>query len=240
MFYVYQIINLINGKIYIGQSQSKYKWTQHLYVAADPANQAHSLIHRAIKKYGQENFEFRIIQYLNTLKEALDAEKYWIQYYQTNVSKFKTTLGYNLTDGGDGTGGFKWSDESRKKFSNATLGENNNASILTDEIVINIKLLLLREFPIKEISKEFDVPVNYIQQIRRGKRWSHISESHNKEDMESIKRNGNAKINTDQAREIKTLLQKGNSVGDIVKILGISRWIVNGIKRGLSWKHIHV
>src|SRR5580698_5162902 len=100
-FYVYKIYNLLSGKIYIGQSQSKYRWKEHIYAAKHPTYQKHMLVHRAMAKYGIANFEFRIIQKLSTQEESLAAEKYWIKYYQSNICRYPKGLGYNLTDGGD-------------------------------------------------------------------------------------------------------------------------------------------
>lgn len=88
---IYKITNLINFKIYIGQSVNIYqRWHAHKY-----ADCKDSIIHRAIKKYGIQNFQFEIIEECN--KQKLNQrERYWIQYYDSYNS------GYNLTPGGDG------------------------------------------------------------------------------------------------------------------------------------------
>ena len=52
-------------------------------------------IHRAILKYGKENFTVEVIEETDSTK-LNDREKYWIEYY----SSFK--FGYNATTGGDG------------------------------------------------------------------------------------------------------------------------------------------
>jgi len=56
------ILNLINGKLYIGQSGSKNRWAEHLYASKNPEYEKHMYIHRAINKYGENNFDFNIIE----------------------------------------------------------------------------------------------------------------------------------------------------------------------------------
>lgn len=54
---IYKIENLINGKIYIGQSiHIEKRWQEHCKASS------HSLIAEAIQKYGKENFSFQIIE----------------------------------------------------------------------------------------------------------------------------------------------------------------------------------
>lgn len=54
---IYKITNTINQKVYIGQSiHPIQRFSEHCY------NDTDSLIHRAIKKYGKENFQFEIIE----------------------------------------------------------------------------------------------------------------------------------------------------------------------------------
>ena len=68
------------------------------------------LIHRAIKKYGAENFSVEYIRYPGISREALNEVEKW------KIAQLDTLApnGYNLRDGGD-SGSF--SDESRAKMS---------------------------------------------------------------------------------------------------------------------------
>jgi group I intron endonuclease len=52
---IYKIENILNGKIYIGQSKHiETRWSEH----CRESNQEKSLISKAIAKYGKENFIF--------------------------------------------------------------------------------------------------------------------------------------------------------------------------------------
>lgn len=102
MIGIYKIENLINGKIYIGQSiDIKDRFSSHKRIPSSSEEiKKHYPLYRAFNKYGLENFSFEIIEQCekNQLNER---EKYWIDYYH---SYYKDPLGngYNLTTGGDG------------------------------------------------------------------------------------------------------------------------------------------
>ena len=86
---IYKIINLINGKFYIGKDKN------------NNPNYLGSGIHlkRAIKKYGKENFKKEILQYCNNNNHMSLMEIYWI----TKLNAIKE--GYNIAPGGVGGGG---------------------------------------------------------------------------------------------------------------------------------------
>ena len=94
---IYKIQNLINGKIYIGQSVDIcYRFNNHKSESFNPKSNAYNTaIHRAIRKYGVENFSFDIIEECDQ-NELREREIYWINYYNSFGN------GYNLTTGGEG------------------------------------------------------------------------------------------------------------------------------------------
>ena len=97
---IYKIENLINGKIYIGQSVNIQKrWSSHKARAKDINCTAH--LYLAMRKYGIENFAFKVIEYCK-VEELNDREIYWIQFYDsTNREK-----GYNIRYGGESGGNY--------------------------------------------------------------------------------------------------------------------------------------
>lgn len=86
--YIYKITNLVNGKVYIGQHKDYSKIVDN-YLGSG------SIIKSAIKKYGKENFEKKILEYC-TNDNVNDREIYWIKKYNSLVPN-----GYNITKGGD-------------------------------------------------------------------------------------------------------------------------------------------
>lgn len=101
---IYKIENLINHKKYIGQSiEIERRWLNHKFLGKNQRDyDGCYYIHSALRKYGIENFDFSIIE-LCDANELDEKEKYWINYYNSCVGK-ENSWGYNLTEGGDGSG----------------------------------------------------------------------------------------------------------------------------------------
>lgn len=96
---IYKIENLINGKIYIGQSiDIKQRWRQH---RNDYKNKK-SLLYSAINKYGIENFLFSIIEECKE-EELNEKECFYIKKFNSCVL-FENSHGYNATEGGESPG----------------------------------------------------------------------------------------------------------------------------------------
>mgnify|MGYP004619436641 CR=1 FL=1 len=88
--YCYRITNKINNKKYIGITiDFERRMKQHQQQAS------HSLIHRAIVKYGQDNFSYEIIEEDLSVEEAEQKEIETIKNENTLVPN-----GYNLAKGG--------------------------------------------------------------------------------------------------------------------------------------------
>ena len=105
MAYIYSITNNINQKKYIGktsQSNPYTRWKQHLQYARskhnlNENNSAHSMpIVRAISKYGESNFKFRVLEEC-TEESVNEREEHYIKEYNTADG-----VGYNCTYGGEG------------------------------------------------------------------------------------------------------------------------------------------
>ena len=99
MIGIYKITNLINNKIYIGQSVDiMRRFGDHKRFAINKNSKEYNTpLHRAIRKYGIENFNIENIEECNC-EELDDKEKFWISYYDAS----NTLKGYNLTKGGLG------------------------------------------------------------------------------------------------------------------------------------------
>jgi group I intron endonuclease len=113
MYWIYCIENKINGKKYIGKAKTpRRRWATHISFSKKESKHQ-KYIHRAIAKYGVDNFWFRCIDFDMSEKEALKQEKYWISFFDTKNS----SKGYNLTAGGEGESGYKHTAETKKILS---------------------------------------------------------------------------------------------------------------------------
>lgn len=98
---IYKITNQLNNKSYIGKSKDLHvRLRAHHTEPFNPnAHMYNSLIYRAIRKYGIENFSFEILEYCSE-EQLNEREQYWIKQYNTNI--YTTNgYGYNMTIGGE-------------------------------------------------------------------------------------------------------------------------------------------
>lgn len=137
MIGIYKITNLINQKVYIGQSINiEKRWQDHCATVDNCA------IHRAIQKYGKENFVFEILEECD-LSMLNEKEIYYIEKYNSYYD------GYNMTLGGEGA---------------------SHPIKLSDDQIEQIKILLKENrFSISEIAIMFSVSRHTISDINLGK-----------------------------------------------------------------------
>lgn len=108
-FIVYKHTNKINGKCYVGKAINswEYRWKNHLY---DSKCGSELYFHRAIRKYGYEEWTHEILEELETELFCLASEMYWINFFDSA----NPVLGYNMTLGGEGV---RPNDETKLKMS---------------------------------------------------------------------------------------------------------------------------
>lgn len=88
---IYKITNLINHKIYIGSTTISIakRWSDHKYEAKNKGNQ---YFHKAMNKYGYDNFKIETICSVIKEVDLNEIEDYFINYYNT----LDRNVGYNL------------------------------------------------------------------------------------------------------------------------------------------------
>lgn len=112
---IYKLTNKVNGKNYIGQTIKtlEERMIQHIrkIKGKKPVS---TYLHKAMKGYGVENFKAEILCECNTKEEMNEKEAYYITYFDTF---FMNDKGYNMTYGGEGSIGYKPTDETKQKIS---------------------------------------------------------------------------------------------------------------------------
>ncbi len=111
--YIYQIVNGVNNKKYIGytsQNPPEKRWEKHI-TDIYTTETKHRPIYRALRKYGIESFIFEVIY---CSKDAAHTLKTMENYFIKQHNSFITENGYNLTRGGEGN--FGWIPNEKTKL----------------------------------------------------------------------------------------------------------------------------
>jgi len=117
---IYKITNILNGKIYVGQTvqDPKIRWRRHKNAAKDSNGESYNLhLYCSMRKHGEHNFKFEIIEEHTNLNDANIAEIKYISNYNSTNKKF----GYNNQTGGRTN--FTITEETRKKLSDSHMGK---------------------------------------------------------------------------------------------------------------------
>ena len=127
MIGIYKIENLINHKVYIGQSVVvENRLNHHKQMLNNDKHFCPHLQH-AWNKYGKDNFSFEVLE--ECLKEELDAkETYWLDYY----GGYESEITYNQRSAGQET--HNVSEETKEKLRKANLGKKYSAETVAKRV----------------------------------------------------------------------------------------------------------
>lgn len=107
---IYKITNLINNKVYIGQTINslEQRLSRHKQDALSGRLDTHFA--RAIRKYGIDNFIAEVIDTAQSQEELTQKEYYWIGYYHA------CEQGYNETNNMFKCGGNTYANKDKKEM----------------------------------------------------------------------------------------------------------------------------
>lgn len=122
---IYKATNLINNKVYIGQTKNtlEFRKNQHYRSAKCNTRPKYGYFYIDLIKYGMENFKFEVVEYVSDINKLDERERYWISFYNSTDEKY----GYNLDNGGC-KGNLK-SEETRHKIGLTTIEKFKNPEI---------------------------------------------------------------------------------------------------------------
>lgn len=206
--YIYKITNILNNKVYIGQTRIKnpiIRWADHFNSAF--ISQYDYFLYKAMRRSGIENFCFQIIEKDIPIENLNDREIFYIKQYQSNDSKY----GYNLTLGGQMTHCSKY----------------NKSQIL--KVIQDIK-----NFPNKTLStiaQENNMTKETVSDINNGDIWYMSYENY--PIRECVVKNF---LTEDDVIEIKNMLRRGMSSTKIGQIFNVSTTNITNINYGRIYK----
>ena len=146
--YIYCYTNLINQKKYIGQTNNyQRRINEHKSCSFNSKSvNYNNLLHKAIRKYGYENFSIELLEELpNVTQEQIDnREAFWIKEKRSLFSQ----NGYNLLEGGK---------------------SNIHRTFLLEEQIQDIKDMIIDKTPYDIICAKYSISKTFVSDINRGK-----------------------------------------------------------------------
>ena len=236
---IYQIKNLINNKLYIGQTLDKFieRYWNHVWKLN---NQRHDnkYLQNAWAKYGEDNFEFSVLHIFQDGENIDDLERYYIDQYDFNnlyniqySGQDHAMLGIHMSEEtkmkiGESNRknmlGKKHSEETKIKMSESRNGKTQwGKCLITYEQAYEIKRLLMTGKTPKEVSDLVDIKYKIVNGIYSNNTyksvnvegWEEFYLSHRKP-----KSFGNDKIEL-----IQNLYKENNNISEIQRKTGFSR-----------------
>lgn len=211
---VYRIKCLINGKVYIGKSNDvKRRWREHKSRLKRNNHENEKLQHDW-NKYGEDNFEFKLIENYDNEEFGIELEKKYINEYKSCDLNF----GYNMTLGKGESGGeipteetkkklkgHEVSEETKKKISESNIGNKNALGYKHTE---ESKKKISESHKGKRLSEEHK---KHLSESRKGKT---LTEEHKKKISMGNKGKNTGKIRTEEHKKKIGESRKGKCCGE--------------------------
>jgi group I intron endonuclease len=233
-YQIYKITNLIDGKLYIGQTiDPKTRWYKHKYNAThENSPQYDSHLSRAIRKCGIENFIFEVIAQTKTIEFSDELEINFIAQYKSMDRVF----GYNISPGGQGRR--MVSQETREKQSkalkgrfvgekNPTWGRHHTAenkrffSEMNKGNKYRVGAIVSEET--RQLLSEINIGKKATEETKKKMSESMIGKNKGKENGMFGKRAYNSKLTMDQAEEIRKEYFLGQSMSKLAKKYNVNK-----------------
>ena len=210
-YIIYKYIKVdTNEVVYIGRTNNleRRRREHEIYEPQEEGRPHYNYpLSKGIRKYGKENYRCEVIEIVNSYKESLQKEKYWIKYYNT----FEDISKYNYTPG----------------------GELSFTTVKFDDIIIDeVNSLLEQQISFKEINDRTGVSISHISEINTGKRRKDYTHHYPINKMTCGR-----KLNDVQIQEIISLLKSSTkTVQEISLLYSVSESTINGINNGKRYK----
>jgi group I intron endonuclease len=244
---IYQIVNLSNGKMYIGSTKCfKERFYGHK-LELNNNNHSNSYLQNSWNKYGEHNFKFEIIELVSNLNLLQEREQFWLD----KTKSFERLIGYNILPYAFNSQGYTHSNESKLKMSISNKG-NRNSSKISKEDVFSIRLLLRdTDLTKTEIANLFNVNKSNIISISKNQTWKDVvitfNDNLSNEYLQKVKeiktnrkpKKNSKKLDQENVKTIKLLLRDTKlTQHEISKLFGVSLFCISNIKCNKTWSDV--
>jgi group I intron endonuclease len=175
---IYQIRNLINNKRYIGSTVNIDKrWYEHKKSLRKNIH-VNEYLQNAWNKYGEDNFDFDILEQVENKVLLLEREQYWMDYYKS----YKRNIGYNICSICGNVLGCRWNLREETKIK---LSEMRKGRKLSEESKKRIGEKAKERFRNKENHPMFGKHLS--EEQKQKLRESHLGLKHSEETKQKMK-----------------------------------------------------
>lgn len=167
--YIYKTTDRTNGKIYVGKKHSE-TFLGESYLGSG------KILKNCIKVHGRQHFTVEMLDSADTLEELNQKERYYIKKYNSR----DRSVGYNISEGGDGVIGVQAWNKGQTVSTNPKLAKSQQAKD-------NISKVLREKWKTEKKSQKsgFKCGKRTAEQNKEnssrqlGKRWMYLSDGEN-------------------------------------------------------------
>lgn len=229
MMGIYFIENVTNGHMYIGSAKNIDKrWWEHSWGLK---NKRHHNAHlqSAWDKYGEENFDFGVIELVERLEDLTEREQFWLD--ETRV--YERGRGYNLSPSSRSCRGIKHPPEFGQKIRETKLGKKRKP--FTEEAKKNMSLCKMGTM----LSPETRRKMSETKRQRSGRTPDEVKKQKRDRLIAIARVNGvrpREKLDWDRVDMIRKRLSEGESAIALSLEFGVTRTTIYQIKTNSRWK----
>ena len=262
---IYGIKNIKTGFVYVGQTRNSFWARYRAHKTGLKHDKAvNSLLRSDYKKYGEENFEFYIIEVCEDYRGLDEKEVFYVKKYK------ELNRSYNISDGGSFLEGRHLSEETRRKMressrhlspteehkrilseymSNRTVseetrkkladintGEKSPVAVFSNDDVVSIKKMILNGVLLKDIVDIYGCSYGAVSAIATGRSWNHISVDGWDEYIKSRKHKHI--FTPDEVKMARELYEKIGNQSEVARIMGCCSSKISSIITGKTHRNV--
>lgn len=219
---IYGIRNKINGKIYVGQTSVSFGDRKDCHYAKLRHNKNDNInLQNEWNYFGENNFEFIILEEVNDISVLDTLEQKYISLYQPNV--------YNISTGGKGAPGIKLSEKAKR-----IIGEKNKVNMTGKKASEETRRKMSLTRTGRKMSPE---AVIKSANSRRGRKATKEQIEKNRISHQGTKSNL-AKHTEEEIRQAKIMIKNNIPLKEISETLNISMNVIYSLVKNTRWKHV--
>lgn len=232
---IYAIRNSLSGKRYIG-SAVDFRGRFKAHRSALRLGKHHSeKLQRAWEKYGEEAFDFILLEVVADKRQLIQREQVWIDAFNA------CETGYNVSPTAGSSLGRKATFETRKKMSEVRRNPSTETRAKMSAAHKGIKMpdhvreMLVSLSKGKVLSEETKKKISDARKLFVG--WKHSEETKKKIGRSGVE-NSYAKLNDYIVRQMRDMCANGATQRSVARHFNVSAQTVCDVVRRKKWAHV--